>query len=236
MKYRPENDDERRFLAAYRKKRWPRPAVTADVAAFARIDGTLCVLLIRRGDYPCRGQWALPGGFVDGGDSYDDQGEDIADAAARELAEETGIPAGSIPLLQLHTFGKPDRDPRTRIITVVYLAIVPTTLAQRAAAGDDAAAAEWIPLPKVDQLTLAFDHAEMVRCARRRLGELLCEGLLAGLLLPGFFTAAELQGYLAQASGRRIETRQFGKQVRRLVDDGVLRRVGIVRPARYRYR
>ncbi|MBN2358680.1 MAG: NUDIX hydrolase [Deltaproteobacteria bacterium] len=236
MKYRPENDDERRFLAAYRKKNWPRPAVTADVAAFALLDGALSILLVRRGDYPCRGQWALPGGFVDVGDSFDDQGEDIAETAARELGEETGIAAGSVPLLQLRAFGRPDRDPRTRIITVLYLATVPATLARRAQAGDDAAAAEWIPLDRLDRIALAFDHADLVRCARLRLAELLFEGLLAGLLLPGSFTAAQLRGYLAQATGRSVDARQFGRRLRRLVDDGVLRRVGPARPARYRYR
>lgn len=236
MKYRPENDDERRFLAAYRKKNWPRPAVTADVAAFACLDGVVSLLLIRRGDYPCRGQWALPGGFVDVGDMFDDQGEDIAETAARELAEETGIAAGSVPLLQLRTFGKPDRDPRTRIITVLYLAIVPTALARNARAGDDAAAAEWIPLGRLASTALAFDHADLVRCARLRLHELLHEGLLAGLLLPGTFTATELRGVLEQVSSRRIEPRAFAKKMRRLVDDGVVRRVGSERPARYRYR
>jgi len=236
MKYRPESDDERRFLAAYRKKSWPRPAVTADVAAFARMDGVLSLLLIKRGDYPCRGQWALPGGFVDVGDMFDHQGEGISEAAARELCEETGIAAGSVPLLQLRTFGKPDRDPRTRIITVLYLAIVPTVLARRAKAGDDAAMAQWVPLDRLASMALAFDHADMVRCARLRLSELLFEGLLAGLLLPGTFSATELRGVLAQVTGRQVEPRAFAKKMRRLVDDGVVRRVGNERPARYRYR
>ena len=93
---------------------WPRPMVTADAAVFAFVDGKARLLLIQRKHEPYQGRWALPGGFVE-------IDEDLPEAAARELAEETGLK--DVPLEQLRTFGKPGRDPRGRTITVVYFGI-----------------------------------------------------------------------------------------------------------------
>ena len=107
---------------------WPRPMVTADAAVFAFVDGTK-LLLIQRKNEPYQGRWALPGGFVE-------IDEDLPEAAARELAEETGLK--DVPLEQLRTFGKPGRDPRGRTITVVYFGIVGKD-SQQVQAGDDAA-------------------------------------------------------------------------------------------------
>src|SRR5688572_10105758 len=103
----------------------PKPLVAVDVAAFTVLDADLKVLLIRRGLAP-EGALALPGGFVRCGDAAPrDQGEDLEEAARRELFEETRLPAPkSVPFVQVHVFGAPDRDPRARVISVAYLAVV----------------------------------------------------------------------------------------------------------------
>ncbi len=137
---------------------YPRPAVTVDMVLATR---TLPrrVLLIRRKHDPFAGKWALPGGFVD-------ENEDLDAAARRELREETGLE--QVALEQLHTFGTPGRDPRGHTVSVVYLAEVDADQVQPQAA-DDAAAVAWHAL---DQLPpLAFDHADILALARRRLVE-----------------------------------------------------------------
>jgi 8-oxo-dGTP diphosphatase len=136
---------------------WPRPMVTADAAVFSLADGKTRLLLIRRKHEPYQGRWALPGGFVE-------MEEDLPEAAARELAEETGLK--NVPLEQLGTFGKPGRDPRGRTITVVYFGLVPDE-GQEVRAADDAAQAQWFDI--TDLPAMAFDHDEIARCAIERL-------------------------------------------------------------------
>ncbi len=135
---------------------YPHPSVTADVVIFTRREDDLQVLLIKRGHPPFEGRWAIPGGFVE-------VGESLEEAARRELEEETGV--RDVHLEQLHTFGDPDRDPRGHVITVAYLALVPPATPTRA--GDDAAEARWWPAR--DPPPLAFDHAGILACALRRL-------------------------------------------------------------------
>ena len=128
---------------------WPRPMVTADAAVFAWVEGKAEILLIQRKHEPYKGYWALPGGFVE-------IDEDLPDAVARELAEETGLK--NVPLEQLRTFGKPGRDPRGRTITVAYFGIAGEGW-QQAKGADDAAQARWFDIESLP--TLAFDHAEI---------------------------------------------------------------------------
>ncbi len=135
---------------------YPRPAVTVDVALVTR-ETEPRVLLIRRKHDPFAGMWAIPGGFVE-------MDESLETAARRELREEAGVEVGS--LVQLHTFGDPGRDPRGRTISVVYLAEVDAAeLKPRAA--DDAAEVGWHSLRQPPPR--AFDHAEILACALRRL-------------------------------------------------------------------
>jgi len=137
---------------------WPRPMVTVDVVVFAISKGRAKVLLIKRGKEPFKGKWALPGGFVE-------LDEELEDAAARELAEETSL--RGVELEQLRTFGRCGRDPRGRQITVVFMGIVVGRV-PRIRGGDDAAGARWFD---VDRLCgdMAFDHDEIVRFAVARL-------------------------------------------------------------------
>lgn len=136
---------------------WPRPMVTADAAVFAFFDGRPHLLLIWRKIDPYKGRWALPGGFVE-------LDEDLPDAAARELAEETGV--RNVPLEQLGAFGRPGRDPRGRTITVAYFGIVEKDW-DRIRAADDAERAQWFDISSLPPM--AFDHDEIARCAIERL-------------------------------------------------------------------
>jgi 8-oxo-dGTP diphosphatase len=135
---------------------WPRPSVTVDVAAFQQREDGLYVLLIERGHPPFEGRWALPGGFVDVTGGQTGQGEDLPDAALRELEEETGVQLVAADLVEVGVFGEPGRDPRGRTITICYAAMLPADVTPRA--GDDAAKAEWQRVEDVDLPGLAFDH------------------------------------------------------------------------------
>jgi len=133
--------------------RHPRPMVTVDAAVFRRTAGGLEVLLVRRGRPPFEGMWALPGGFVE-------MDEDLADAAARELAEETGLEGAA--LVQIGAFGRPGRDPRGRNICVAFAALLADD-GPEIRAGDDASEARWFSVSAPPPL--AFDHAEILEAA-----------------------------------------------------------------------
>ncbi len=137
---------------------YPRPAVTVDIVIVTR-SAKPRVLLVRRKNEPFAGCWALPGGFVD-------MDETLEAAARRELFEETGVRTGA--LVQLHTFGDPGRDPRGRTISVVYLAVVDADQLKPRAA-DDAAEVGWFSLTRPP--ALAFDHRDILACARKHLKE-----------------------------------------------------------------
>ena len=144
---------DRRFVYDH-----PRPAVTVDVVCCRYSDGRGQVALVRRAREPFAGAWALPGGFVN-------IGEDISDAARRELAEETGLKP--IWIEQFYCFGTPGRDPRGRTISVAYVARVDPTQTGRAA--DDAAQLRWFDME--DLPTLAFDHDRIIKKARPALAD-----------------------------------------------------------------
>jgi 8-oxo-dGTP diphosphatase len=135
---------------------YPRPAVSVDVVIVTR-EKQPRVLLVRRKHDPFAGMWALPGGFVD-------MDEALETAARRELQEETAVTTGQ--LVQLGVFDEPERDPRGRVISVAYLARVQPSR-MKARAGDDAAEVGWHPLHKLPPL--AFDHAEILKLARRQI-------------------------------------------------------------------
>lgn len=169
---------------------------------FRMVDEQLCVLLVRRGRKPFAGQWALPGGFV----NID---ESLEDAARRELVEETAV--ADVWLEQLYTFGQPDRDPRGRVISVAYYALIPADRPVQAEAGDDADQVCWAPVD--DPPALAFDHNEVLGCAVRRLRTKL-EYTTAGFaLLPATFTLSQLQRVYEAVLGRTLDKRNFRRKV-----------------------
>jgi 8-oxo-dGTP diphosphatase len=136
---------------------YPRPAVTVDCVIFALEGGDLDVLLIQRDKEPFAGQWALPGGFVE-------EGESLEEAARRELREETGLTG--IVLEQLGAFGQPGRDPRGWTVSVVFYALV-RRADHHARAADDARKVDWFPVRGLPPL--AFDHDKILEAAWRRL-------------------------------------------------------------------
>jgi 8-oxo-dGTP diphosphatase len=137
---------------------WPRPMVAADAAVFGFFEGKVKLLLVNRKNEPFRGKWALPGGFVD-------IDEEVEDAVARELEEETGLVG--VALEQIYTFSKCGRDPRGRVFTVTFIGFV-TEEWRKVKAGDDAAKARWFDIGKLPR-DMAFDHDEVTRFAIRKL-------------------------------------------------------------------
>lgn len=202
---------------------YPHPAVTTDIAVFTIREDALQLLLIRRGNPPYAGAWALPGGFLD-------LDEDLDTCAARELAEETGV--RDIYLEQLYTFGAVGRDPRERVVSVAYFALAPAArLAVQA--GDDAAATGWFRLDALPEL--AFDHAEIIAAAHRRLVAKLDYSTIAFQLLPETFTLGELQRVYETLLDAELDKRNFRKwalALEQIEATGEVRRRGSHRPAR----
>lgn len=214
---------------AYDPSEYERPSVTVDVVIFSLIEEALCVLLVKRKQWPFAGMWAIPGGFVR-------MDEPLEKAAARELAEETGV--RDVYFEQLYTFGEPDRDPRTRVITVAYFAIVPADAIDEPVAGSDAADTGWFPVDDLPEL--AFDHDEIVAYALTRLRYKLEYTMVGFELLPDTFTLSELQHAYELVLGETLDKRNFRRKVLSaeiLEHTGEKRREGEGRPARlYRYR
>lgn len=180
--------------------------VAADLVILTVRDGSLEVLLIRRGIEPHKGRWALPGGFVR-------PDEDLEAAARRELAEETGLVSDRIHLEQVATYGEPGRDPRGRVLSVAYLALVPDLPAP--VAGTDAAAASWVPASEVlaDPERLAFDHHRILADGVERARAKLEYSPLATAFCAGEFTIAELRGIYEAVWGTPLDPRNFHRKV-----------------------
>lgn len=180
---------------------YPRPALTVDCVVFGFDEGELRLLLIQRGLEPFKGRWALPGGFVRVEETLDD-------AARRELVEETGLQ--NVFLEQLYTIGSLDRDPRERVVSVAYYALVKLS-DHRAKAATDAANAEWFPVSKLPKL--AFDHGEIVSMALARLKSKVRYQPVGFELLPRKFTLSELQHLYEAILETPLDKRNFRKKV-----------------------
>ena len=179
----------------------PRPSVTADCVVFGLDESDLKVLLIERDLEPFRGKWALPGGFVR-------MEESLEDAARRELLEEAGI--RDVFLEQLYTFGEVKRDPRGRVITVAYYALV--NLAEHEVkASTDARTAAWFSTADVP--ALAFDHAKILDVALERLRGKVRYQPIGFELLPRKFTLSQLQKLYEIVLDRELDKRNFRKKI-----------------------
>jgi 8-oxo-dGTP diphosphatase len=180
---------------------YPRPALTVDGVVFGLDGGELKVLLIQRGLKPFKGRWALPGGFVQDGETLDE-------AVARELEEEAGL--HGVFLEQLYTFGAVKRDPRGRVVSVAYYALV--NLADHTTrAATDAADARWFPAGTPPPL--AFDHQEILAMALDRLRGKLRYQPVGFELLPEKFTLTQLQQLYESVLGTVLDKRNFRKKV-----------------------
>ena len=195
---RPEGYDPRAFVPF---------AVTVDIVLMTVVDHRLKVLLIQRGHPPYEGAWALPGGFVQ-------PDEDLAAAAARELFEETGIGHEQSRLLQLGGYGDPARDPRMRVVTVAYGAIV-ARLSEVPRGGSDAAHAALVPVAEVqsDRVRLAFDHRLIVEDAVARLRAELDTSDVAVGFCPPEFTIRELRDVFEAILQTELDSGNFQRRV-----------------------
>jgi 8-oxo-dGTP diphosphatase len=180
---------------------YPRPAVTVDTVVFGYQEQALWLLLIERGIQPFKGEWALPGGFVR-------VEENLEEAAYRELKEEAGV--SDVYLEQLYTFGRVDRDPRERVISVSYFALVkPST--HEPVASTDAIRAKWFRFDELPKL--AFDHKEIVATALTRLRNKARYEPIGFELLPKAFTLTQLQDLYETLAGEKMDKRNFRKKI-----------------------
>jgi 8-oxo-dGTP diphosphatase len=226
---RKRPDGEAEFLAEYDASAFVRPSLTVDVALLTVAEGSIRVLLLERSHHPQQGKWALPGGFVAIDESPDA-------AAARVLGEKAGL--AGLFLEQLYTFGEPGRDPRTRVVTVAYYALVPAERLVTAGVPDGEKAqlarlhVPWPgerggPVEAVDPsgapLPLAFDHAEILGTAVKRLRGKLDYAPIGFRLLPERFSLRALQQIHEVISGRRLNKDSFR---RRMLATGQLEATG----------
>lgn len=175
--------------------------MTVDCVVFGFDEGDLKVLLIKRGLDPFKGRWALPGGFV--------RVDETVDAAARrELTEEAGL--SNVFLEQLYTFGEVNRDPRERVVSVAYYALVKLS-AHEAKAATDAANAKWFSVSQAPKL--AFDHADILSTAIERLKGKVRYQPIGFELLPPKFTLSQLQHLYEVVLGAELDKRNFRKKV-----------------------
>jgi 8-oxo-dGTP diphosphatase len=170
----------------------PRPSITVDVVLFTIAGEQLLVLLIKRANQPFQGLWALPGGFIK-------IEEDLGSAAKRELEEETGIRVSYLE--QLHTYGHPLRDPRGRVISVVYFAIMPHV---KPHGNSDATDAKWFPISRLPEL--AFDHTEIIADTLVRLRNKLESSAVVFRLLPETFDISQITGLYQIILGRPVDS------------------------------
>jgi len=192
---------------------YPSPSVTADVVVWLVSGGQPHVLLIQRRHEPYKGYWALPGGFID-------ITETLEEAARRELAEETGI--SDVPLEPLRPFDAPERDPRKRVITMAFLALLYEPESEISlCAGDDAAAARWWRLRELPPL--AFDHDQIITAARAHLRRRLLGEDLGRRLLSDPFTAQALRRVFSAVLDEPISARPV---LRLLRAAGVIKDLG----------
>jgi 8-oxo-dGTP diphosphatase len=203
-RYRPRSAEERAYLASYDPAGFSPVAVTVDVVLLTIRNGSLSVLLVERGGFPYRGSWALPGGFVDAR-------EDAGTAAARELAEETGLRTFRGHLEQLRTYTDPDRDPRMRVVSIAYVGFMPDLPSP--SAGSDAANARWWPVDDLASIDLAFDHAHIVADGIERARSKLEYTSLAATFLEEPFTLSELRRVYEAVWGVDLHVGNFRRKV-----------------------
>ncbi len=212
----------------YDVTKYERPSVTVDVVIFTLHNGRLHVLMVQRKHWPYADHWAIPGGFVN-------MDESLETAARRELAEETGVQ--DVYLEQLYTFGDPGRDPRTRIISVAYFALIRPE-EQQLEVSEESNDVRWFP---VDELPapLAFDHDRILRYAIDRLRSKMEYTTLAFQLLPTEFTLPKLKRIYEEILGEKLDKANFYRKLRDsdLLEDTGKFHEGRGRPARlYRFR
>lgn len=192
-----EGNNEKTYCYKY-----PHPSVTTDCVIFGYDGARLNVLLVERGLEPYKGRLAFPGGFLK-------MDEDADTGARRELKEETGLETAY--MRQFHAFSDPQRDPRERVVTIAYYALVKM---QQVKGGDDAAAARWYPIGDVP--ALAFDHDRILRMAQQELRRQIHFEPIGFELLPEKFTVRQLQNLYESILDVKFDRRNFYNKMRHL--------------------
>lgn len=200
MKDKPEFDGPEE----YDETAFERPSVTVDLTIFTVDNNELKALLVKRSSWPFEGSWALPGGFID-------MDESLEEAAERTLHDKTGL-TENIYLEQLYTFGKPERDPRTRVITVGYLAMVNADEIETGSL-EDSEEVEWMSV--YSRPELAFDHDEILDYAVKRLRWKLEYTTAAFSFLSEKFTLSDLQNTYETVFDKEFDKRNFRKKIRK---------------------
>ncbi|GAB3998187.1 NUDIX domain-containing protein [Glycomyces albus] len=211
---------------------WTPPVlmVAVDLVILTLRSSTFHVLLVERGIEPFRGCLALPGGFLN------NAGEDLFDAALRELREEVDLDGTRLHIEQVGTYGAPDRDPRGRVLSVAYLAVAPGL--PEPVAGTDASGAAWTPVERTlsGEVKLAFDHLQILKDAVERTRSKIEHTPLATAFCGATFTIAELQRVYEAVWGVQLDERNFYRKVQNVAGfiepTGTNRRVSRGRPAR----
>ncbi len=215
-------------MADTKEMNYEEPGVTVDVVIFTISEDRLNVLLVKRNEEPFRGRWALPGGFLL-------QGESLEGAVKRIVDQKAGLKASYFE--QLYTFGQPDRDPRSRVITVAYFALVPWTRLPEPVS-PKVAGVEWTPTVYLPEL--AFDHNRIVFYAVERLRAKIAYSSIAVGLLPTMFRLSDLQRLYEIILGRELDKRNFRKKMHAtglLEETGQREIIGAHRPAMlYRFK
>jgi 8-oxo-dGTP diphosphatase len=211
-------------ITTYDPSRYERPSVTVDVVIFTLRERELNVLLVQRRRWPYEGFWALPGGFIN-------MDESLEAAARRELAEETGVE--DVYLEQLYTFGSPERDPRTRVISVAYFALVRADAHELRASAEETTDLRWFPIHAIPT-QLAFDHELILENALDRLRSKLEYTTLAFQLLPEVFSILELKDIYEQILGEKLDKGNFYRKIREadVLEETEFMREGRGRPTR----
>jgi 8-oxo-dGTP diphosphatase len=196
--------------ADYDPTQFPAFAVTVDIVILTMSEGALHVLLVRRGEAPFEGMWAIPGGFKRPAETLDE-------AAKRELREETGVDAASL-LAQFGAYGDPERDPRMNVVTIGYVAVIRDV--GEVVAGSDAADAALMPVSRVlsGKLPLAFDHLRILRDAIERVRVELEVSGIATAFVGTTFTMAELRAVYEAIWGVQLDAANFRRSV--VAEDG----------------
>jgi 8-oxo-dGTP diphosphatase len=190
-------------VSSYDKNAYERPSVTVDIAVCSYFNSTLQILLVKRSEPPFNGYWAIPGGFVDV-----DKRESLEETAARKLFEETSL--SGIQVEQLKTYGKPDRDPRMRVITVAYFGLVPYNSMLQSVS--EIKSLRWFPISKLP-CDCAFDHEQIIDDLLIRLQGRISYSPIAFKLLESKFTWCELQCIYETILGKNLLTPNFRRKI-----------------------
>jgi 8-oxo-dGTP diphosphatase len=217
-KYLNENVEEANFLKNYNPDKYQKPSVTVDILIFRLVNDSVDILLIKRKKPPYKEFWAFPGGFVN-------INESLEDAAKRELLEETNVK--NVYLEQLYTFGDVERDPRMRVISVSYMALLNENDIEKfnEKAGDDAKELQWFNINELlngiedNSIKLAFDHEKIFKLAIERLRGKIDYTNIAFQLLPKEFSMLELQNVYEQILNKKLYTPNFRRNMAKKVKE-----------------